>query len=407
LREVFVIRSLCFVGSVLAFGFGSVCALADGAWNEVQFVPIGSPVVGLHESGGELYAGVPESGIQAGAVLRLGRRGSEYQLLAGPAPSQSIQGAHFGAALRVQGDLAVVGEPRDAFPAGPGIGLARVFTRQGDNWVESGYYLEEPSSSMTRFPKAVAIAGSFPVLTAPMANSSTGRGYMYREVNSQWSYLGSISAFDGENFDQFGLSVAATDSTIAVGAPTAELDPAKESEGAVYMFSSFGGAWVQTARLSSADQYRLGQFGSAISLNGSRLIVGAVTEPLGAMDGVGAAYVFEQIAGSWTQVARFESRVPDYGNLFGIAVSIKGDVACVVSTESVGTSLGDGVVYVFQNIDGIWTDVARFGPVFEGSFSACAISGSDIAVSTSRSGIRGVSIFSERLFTDNFDDVVP
>ncbi|MEZ5521991.1 MAG: hypothetical protein R3F08_11035 [Dokdonella sp.] len=174
------------------------------------------------------------------------------------------------------------------------------------------------------------------------------------------------------------------------------------------MFSSFGGVWVQTARLSSAKQYRLGQFGSAIALDGSRLIVGAVTEPLGAMDGVGAAYVFEQIAGSWTQVARLESRVPDFGNVFGIAVSIKGDVACVcVSAESVGPPGDDGVVYVFQDIEGTWTDVARFGPVFEGSFNACAISGPDIAVSTSRSGVRGVSIFSERLFTDNFDELAP
>ena len=104
-----MIRTLCVASLLLVCVVGCGCAFADGAWSEVQFVSIGSPVVGLHESEGEFYAGVPESGNQAGAVLRLGRRSGEYQLLVGPSPSQAIQGAHFGAALRVRGDLAVVG----------------------------------------------------------------------------------------------------------------------------------------------------------------------------------------------------------------------------------------------------------------------------------------------------------
>ncbi len=93
------------------------------------------------------------------------------------------------------------------------------------------------------------------------------------------------------------------------------------------------GDFDRLAQLAEAsDRDEKDRFGTATSISGDRLIVGARDAGPGQARGPGAAYIFEREAdGEWIEVAKLEDVAGVAGDLFGRAVGIDGDVAVVGS----------------------------------------------------------------------------
>ena len=209
------------------------------------------------------------------------------------------------------------------------------------------------------------------------------------EVNTLGSVLSAIGYFKASNTetdDQFGWSVdiSSDGQTLAVGAQTEA-----SGEGAVYVFTrSSGGDWSQTAYVKASNADADDNFGYSISLSndGTTLAVGAYREDSDASginggttavnnnDGIsaGAAYVFININGSWSQQAYIKASNTKALDQFGWSVALNSDGntlavgaisedsnAIGINNDQTSTSATNaGAVYVFTRSSGNWSQQA-------------------------------------------------
>jgi len=96
-------------------------------------------------------------------------------------------------------------------------------------------------------------------------------------------------------------------------------------------------------------------FGSAVAVDGERLVTGATGHD-GAVNGGGAAFVHERDAnGSWVHVATLFATAPKGGDLFGCAVDVASDRIVVGARSRDTGAVNGGSVFVFErDLSGNW-----------------------------------------------------
>ena len=204
-------------------------------------------------------------------------------------------------------------------------------------------------------------------------NSAMGAGavYVFVRTNATWSQQAYIKASNTDADDRFGgrlalspdgstLAVSAgNESSVATGVDGDQLDNSATFSGAVYVFVRDGAVWSQQAYLKAANTDPGDNFGSNVALSGDgdTLAVGAVGEDSAATDvggdqtnndaeGAGAVYVFERIEGAWSQQAYLKASNTDPDDNFGGALALSADgeilaVGAVREQTSVGGVGGD------------------------------------------------------------------
>src|SRR5204863_1291779 len=152
-----------------------------------------------------------------------------------------------------------------------------------------------------------------------------------------------VSSDDGATDDQFGWSVVFAGDTAFVGAPNASVG-ANNAQGAVYVFTNSNGTWVQTQKLTADDGAEGDAFGISIALSGSTALIGAFNNN----NLQGAAYVFTESGGTWSQAQKLTADDGTQFNQFGWSVALQGDTAMIGSIgATVGQNSSQGAVYVF------------------------------------------------------------
>ena len=110
-----------------------------------------------------------------------------------------------------------------------------------------------------------------------------------------------LTADDGANNDEFGYSVAVDGDTVVVGAYqhdiTDDQDITSGDAGAAYVFTEVDGVWSQAAKLTASVPAPGDKFGYSVAVDGDTVVVGAyqhdITDDQGITSGdAGAAYVF-------------------------------------------------------------------------------------------------------------------
>jgi len=96
---------------------------------------------------------------------------------------------------------------------------------------------------------------------------------------------------------------------------------------------------TRPAILSNYDR-----FGLSVSLLGDLVLIGAPHQLLDS----GAAYVFRQQRGAWSQEAKLESDTPHTHDLFGSGVALQGDTAIVSAPHATWGGSVWGSVYQFD-----------------------------------------------------------
>ena len=160
---------------------------------------------------------------------------------------------------------------------------------------------------------------------------------------SGWDVNATLTASDGKVGDAFGSTLTVEGTRLAVGAPNAN-----GGKGAVYVFErqASSGAWTETAHLTESDASDQRQIGGAIALMGDMLMVGAV----GA--GGGSVLLFQGSTDGWNQQAILTPSGEPQEDGFGSAVVADGDRIYVGAPFRDG---GKGGVYVFRHTDGTYT----------------------------------------------------
>ena len=211
-----------------------------------------------------------------------------------------------------------------------------------------------------------------------------------RESANEFAQQAYLKASNAGSGDQFGYSVALDGDTLAVGAYREDgIDDTTPQSGAVYVFISDGTGWTQQAYIKASNAGSRDRFGISLALSGNTLAVGAYLEDSSATDtqqggpsdpnnndsqDSGAVYVFTRSDGTWTQQAYIKASNTDMGDNFGYSAALSGDTLAVgayledssaTDTQQGGPSdpnnndsQDSGAVYVFTRSDGTWTQQA-------------------------------------------------
>jgi uncharacterized protein (TIGR03437 family) len=233
--------------------------------------------------------------------------------------------ASFGQAVALSADTAVIGATDTAY----------VFVRSGTSWTQQAKLAGSDAVAGDRFGGAVALNGGTAVVGASAHNNFLGAAYVFVQSGTTWTQQAELTAADAAANDQFGTSEAVSGDTILTGVPFRN-----SAQGTVYVFVRSGTTWSQQAELTASDGAAPDNFGRAISLSGDTALVGAYLKN----KGTGAAYIFVRSGTNWTQQAELTAIDPAAGAIFGIAVSIDGNLAVVGADKGNG---GLGEAYVF------------------------------------------------------------
>ncbi len=336
---------------------------------------------------------------------------------------------NFGQPVAVNGDIAVVGAPFAKNVGGQTPGALYVFQRNlggTEKWGFLQLLMAPDGVSGDQFGFSAAVNGTNLVVGAPQ-NLSAGAAYLFQRSgtgSNQWILLKKLVAADGAAGDNFGVAVSLSGATAVVGANN-DADNGNGS-GSVYLFEQAQGGvnqWGQLKKIVTNDSRGGDAFGSAVSLDGNVLAVGAPGDDDNG-NGSGTASVFERnydpaapstpSPNNWGRIKKLLGSQTDNGDTFGFSVSVSGNLVAVGSPfDEVGGTTG-GAAYVFDRnfgATGNWGEIKRIVPTDVLSAdefgNAVALDGDTVVVGSHFDDDLGVNTGSAYVFRRDFDPARP
>jgi len=196
----------------------------------------------------------------------------------------------------------------------------------------------------------------------------------FSTMAQNWDEMIKIVTSDRAAGDLFGFTMSLDGDRAAISSILDDEDIAGGTTinevGSVYIFELSGGAWIETARIVPNDIDSIARFGTRISLDGDRVLIGSnlsKTDESGndTLENAGAAYIFDYNGGNWVQTAKLVASDRAIDDRFGYDVSLSGDKAVVGAffndTDEAGTNTlsAAGAAYVFELSGGVWTETAK------------------------------------------------
>ena len=373
-----------------------------------------------------------------------------FQAYLKPAAVGTTQaGDEFGFSVSISGNTVVVGaQKEDSSTTGVNStpnesssesGAAYVFKRIAAVWSQEAY-LKSSSPGTTQagdfFGCSVSVADDTLVVGALREDSSStgvnstpdesavsaGAACVFvRNLNvwTQQAYLKPAAAGNTQAGDAFGQSVAVSGDTVIAGAPGEDSrstgigstpNESAADTGAATVFERSAGLWTPQAYVkpSAVARQAVDNFGFSVAVSGDTAVVGAPFEdssttdvnsmPNEASANAGAAYIFQRIAGAWTQQAYLKPAsvgTTQAGDQFGISVSISGDTVIVgapfedsntigvgsTPNDTGGANFNSGAAYIFVRAAGVWTQQAYLKTFTVGTTHADDRFGESVSVS--------------------------
>ncbi len=218
------------------------------------------------------------------------------------------------------------------------------------------------------FGYSVAIERTRALVGAPTDESGgieVGSATLFERTSGVWSQIAELRASDGADGDLFGSAVSLSGTRALVGAYRhAEVGPVS---GAAYVFEEVAGVWIETSKLVPSDAADYDAFGHSVALHGNTALVGARFKDAVASDS-GAVYVFERQGSTWLETARLSPNDAGASQYFGESVSLVADRALIGATGANGLVSNTGAAYVFERRAGVWVETAKLA-ASDGAYS--------------------------------------
>ncbi|HUH00970.1 MAG TPA: FG-GAP repeat protein, partial [Kofleriaceae bacterium] len=127
------------------------------------------------------------------------------------------------------------------------------------------------SSSAYSGGNSISISGSVLAIGKSSTNVNTGSVLIYRRTGAvTWSLEATLTASDAATYARFGSAIALDGTRVVVGAPTHEPD------GRIYSFANSGASWTEHPESLIPPQVGNGdEYGHAVALSGNRIAIGA------------------------------------------------------------------------------------------------------------------------------------
>jgi hypothetical protein len=266
----------------------------------------------------------------------------------------------FGTSVAVNDDCLVVGAPGVNGAGGQDYGAIYVYHRDGAAWTETKIMAPDGAPA-DKFGRSVSLSGNVVITGADGDDDNgpeSGSAYVFRYDGEHWNLEAKILASDGEEDDEFGVSVALCGAVAVVGAD-ADFDNGPFA-GSAYVFrcQPETSEWEEETKLLASDGQALDFFGRSVTIGGKRIIVGS---PQSYSGRPGAAYIYSQEQGHWIEEQKLRAHDGQPDDRFGQAVAIKGDLAAVgvPKDDNSGEDSGVAHVYRFDPDTSRWVELAR------------------------------------------------
>lgn len=273
---------------------------------------------------------------------------------------EPLRDAYGSSLLVVDGDL-VVGETSGF----SNTGMVHVLRRNDRGSWDVVQTMTSPDAAIgDRFGALTTQDGGVLVITSPGALEGRGAVYVYRaDTQGAWHFEARLTS-DSSQEDGFGSAVAVMGDMVAVGAPGS-----MSGAGRVHVFQA-SASWQETLTLVSPADAEDNRFGSAISVAGSDLAIGAP----GAADGSGRIDLFSAV--DFSSTGAIQASPEQEGARLGTALFGHGARLFAANPRA---DRGMGKVTVYRLRGGNWSIEKHLGPEVEDSreFFGAGISGSD------------------------------
>jgi hypothetical protein len=164
-----------------------------------------------------------------------------------------------------------------------------------------------------------------------------------------------LSATDGVTYGTDGYTIGYGDGVTVAGAP---FFPDSKTGTAVIFYQVDGVARQQ--RVAPSDGAVNDMFAEyTVAATGDTVVVGSSMHQVGSSFGQGAVYVYGLVDGEWVEQVILSTEDPLWGEQFGTSVAISGDTLVVgAAGHNEGAIEGCGAVYVFTRTGGAWQQTA-------------------------------------------------
>ena len=271
----------------------------------------------------------------------------------------TLQQDNFGYSVSVSGNYAIIGARYETSPSAQNgaSGAAYIYD------VTTGqlkFTIPSPlPSNAAHFGEAVSISGNYAIVGAPRAvdtNSLSGKAFIYKTTTGDWTdttllhTINNPNAYGTTASDQFGL-VVSIDGNYAIAGSYEEDGPSGTRTGAIYVIDVLTGNVLYNKTNISAYNSAAGDwFAVTGAISGDHFIIGAEHEDDAGGNSSGAAYIFDVSTGNLlhtlTNPNAFSTSSADR---FGTSVAISGNYA-VVGADSEEDALGNynGKAYIYD-----------------------------------------------------------
>lgn len=296
-----------------------------------------------------------------GAVYVFKRMGDHWQQIRKLVASDGAANDHFGRTLAMDGDMAIINAPLATIAGNMWQGAAYVFRRSGDNWVQIQKLVDIHGAAFETFGTCVAVGKAYAIIGSggsSHAGQRIDRAVHVFKFQPQsklaWVQTQTIpTPLADDPTSGFGASAAITDGYALIGAPTASTG-GNPGQGMVYVAKETGGTWALLDKLGASDAEARANFGVSVAIDGDTALVGAPGATINGNISQGAAYVIRRSPKGWKETQKIVAGAGTASNLFGASVSLDEDSVALVGAYAVENYRG--AAYVFRNQQGIWTE---------------------------------------------------
>jgi hypothetical protein len=346
----------CFYADDASVAVGGVGPATAGPDNRLT-APVGAADDGLGVSvalsGDTMVIGAPyataDGHVGQGAVYVFTHSGGVWTQQAELTSSDAAAYDHFGYSVAISGNTVAVGAPTASLNGHFKQGEAYVFTGSGSVWTQQAKLTAPDGAADSQMGYAVAVSGDTVVTGAPgcptdltpewttVSSLSGGRAYVFTASSGAWIQQAELTSSGCVR------SVATSQNTAVLGVLGWGAD----------VYSENSGAWTLQTTLKPSDLTGYYPVGRSVAISGNTIVLGVPTGP-------GAAYVFTNVGGTWTQQAKLTASDGDTSDLFGTSVAISDHTVLAGAPGAMlNGHAGQGAAYVFTNSGGPWTQQAR------------------------------------------------
>lgn len=141
--------------------------------------------------------------------------------------------------------------------------------------------------------------------------------------------------------------IAVDGDTLVIGASGEDVG-LQDQRGAIYVYRRGSGGYVFESRLLAPDGMAGDQFGTAVTLQGDRMLVAAPGRAHQGESQAGAVYAFRRTSGTWSLEAQWVPADPGYKVTFGFTLALDGTTAMV-------GEFGENTSVFERSAEGEWT----------------------------------------------------